>query len=42
MLMVGHQHRFRRNPIAAKLLLDRGVIGRWRPWWRLNRTGRGG
>jgi predicted dehydrogenase len=27
-LMVGHHHRFRRNPIAAKLLLDRGTIGR--------------
>src|SRR6185295_15408210 len=27
-LMVGHHHRFRRNPMAAKLLLDRGTIGR--------------
>ncbi|HEY3058891.1 MAG TPA: Gfo/Idh/MocA family oxidoreductase [Chloroflexota bacterium] len=27
-LMVGHHHRFRRNGIAAKLLLDRGSIGR--------------
>jgi predicted dehydrogenase len=27
-LMVGHHHRFRRNPIAARLLLDRGTIGR--------------
>jgi myo-inositol 2-dehydrogenase/D-chiro-inositol 1-dehydrogenase len=27
-LMVGHHHRFRRNPIATKMLLDRGVIGR--------------
>jgi predicted dehydrogenase len=27
-LMVGHHHRFRRNPIATKLLLDRGAIGR--------------
>jgi len=27
-LMVGHHHRFRRNPVAAKLLLDRGIIGR--------------
>jgi predicted dehydrogenase len=27
-LMVGHHHRFRRNPIATKLLLDRGTIGR--------------
>src|SRR5215468_5127916 len=27
-LMVGHHHRFRRNPIAVKLLLDRGTIGR--------------
>lgn len=27
-LMVGHHHRFRRNPIATKLLLDRGIIGR--------------
>jgi myo-inositol 2-dehydrogenase/D-chiro-inositol 1-dehydrogenase len=26
-LMVGHHHRFRRNPIAAKMLLERGVIG---------------
>jgi predicted dehydrogenase len=26
-LMVGHHHRFRRNPIAAQLLLQRGVIG---------------
>jgi len=26
-LMVGHHHRFRRNPIAVKLLLDRGTIG---------------
>jgi hypothetical protein len=25
---VGHDHRFRRNPIATKLLLDRGTIGR--------------
>jgi predicted dehydrogenase len=27
-LMVGHHHRFRRNPVAVKLLLDRGAIGR--------------
>ncbi len=27
-LMVGHHHRFRRNPIATKLLLHRGTIGR--------------
>jgi len=27
-LMVGHHHRFRRNPIAVKLLLERGVVGR--------------
>ena len=27
-LMVGHHHRFRRNPIATRLLLDRGTIGR--------------
>jgi predicted dehydrogenase len=27
-LMPGHHHRFRRNPIAARLLLDRGVLGR--------------
>ncbi len=27
-LMVGHHHRFRRNPIATKLLLDRDTIGR--------------
>jgi predicted dehydrogenase len=27
-LMVGHHHRFRRNPVAVKLLLDRGNIGR--------------
>ena len=27
-LMVGHHHRFRRNPVAVKLLLDRGCIGR--------------
>jgi predicted dehydrogenase len=27
-LMPGHHHRFRRNPTAARLLLDRGVIGR--------------
>ena len=27
-LMVGHHQRFRRNGVAAKLLLDRGVIGR--------------
>jgi predicted dehydrogenase len=27
-LMVGHHHRFRRNPMAAKLLLDRGIIGK--------------
>ena len=27
-LMVGHHHRFRRNPIATRLLLDRGAIGR--------------
>lgn len=27
-LMVGHHHRFRRNPIAVKMLLDRGSIGR--------------
>ncbi len=26
-LMVGHHHRFRRNPLAVKLLLDRGTIG---------------
>jgi predicted dehydrogenase len=26
-LMVGHHHRFRRNPIAAKMLLERGAIG---------------
>jgi predicted dehydrogenase len=26
--MVGHHHRFRRNPIATRLLLDRGAIGR--------------
>src|SRR5579871_2126885 len=26
-LMVGHHHRFRRNPIAVKLLLDRDTIG---------------
>ena len=26
-LMVGHHHRFRRNPIATRLLLDRGTIG---------------
>jgi predicted dehydrogenase len=26
-LMPGHHHRFRRNPVAARLLLDRGVIG---------------
>jgi predicted dehydrogenase len=26
-LMPGHHHRFRRNPAAARLLLDRGVIG---------------
>ena len=26
-LMVGHHHRFRRNPIAVKLLLDRQTIG---------------
>jgi predicted dehydrogenase len=26
-LMVGHHHRFRRNPLATKLLLERGVIG---------------
>ena len=26
-LMVGHHHRFRRNPIATRLLLDRGAIG---------------
>jgi predicted dehydrogenase len=26
-LMVGHHHRFRRNPIAARLLLERGAIG---------------
>jgi predicted dehydrogenase len=27
-LMVGHHHRFRRNPVAARLLLNRGTIGR--------------
>lgn len=27
-LMVGHHHRFRRNPVAVKMLLDRGSIGR--------------
>jgi phthalate 4,5-cis-dihydrodiol dehydrogenase len=27
-LMVGHHHRFRRNGIATKMLLDRGIIGR--------------
>lgn len=27
-LMVGHHHRFRRNPVAMRLLLNRGVIGR--------------
>ncbi|HEX8969281.1 MAG TPA: Gfo/Idh/MocA family oxidoreductase [Chloroflexota bacterium] len=27
-LMVGHHHRFRRNPVATRLLLDRGAIGR--------------
>jgi myo-inositol 2-dehydrogenase/D-chiro-inositol 1-dehydrogenase len=27
-LMVGHHHRFRRNPIAAQLLLERGAIGK--------------
>jgi predicted dehydrogenase len=27
-LMVGHHHRFRRNPVAVKLLLERGRIGR--------------
>jgi predicted dehydrogenase len=27
-LMVGHHHRFRRNPVAAKMLLDRGIVGR--------------
>ena len=27
-LMVGHHHRFRRNPVAVKLLLDRDTIGR--------------
>jgi predicted dehydrogenase len=27
-LMVGHHHRFRRNPTATRLLLDRGTIGR--------------
>jgi predicted dehydrogenase len=27
-LMVGHHHRFRRNPIAAQLLLQRGAIGK--------------
>jgi predicted dehydrogenase len=27
-LMVGHHHRFRRNPIATRLLLERGAIGR--------------
>jgi myo-inositol 2-dehydrogenase / D-chiro-inositol 1-dehydrogenase len=27
-LMVGHHHRFRRNPLAVKLLLERGRIGR--------------
>jgi predicted dehydrogenase len=27
-LMVGHHHRFRRNPIAVKLLLERGVVGK--------------
>jgi predicted dehydrogenase len=26
-LMVGHHHRFRRNPVAVKLLLDRQTIG---------------
>jgi UDP-N-acetyl-2-amino-2-deoxyglucuronate dehydrogenase len=26
-LMPGHHHRFRRNPVAARLLLDRGAIG---------------
>jgi predicted dehydrogenase len=26
-LMVGHHHRFRRNPIATQLLLERGTIG---------------
>ena len=27
LLMVGHHHRFRRNPVAAQLLLERGAIG---------------
>jgi predicted dehydrogenase len=27
-LMVGHHHRFRRNPVAAQLLLQRGAIGK--------------
>ncbi|MGH2461676.1 MAG: Gfo/Idh/MocA family protein [Chloroflexota bacterium] len=27
-LMPGHHHRFRRNGVAARLLLDRGVIGK--------------
>ena len=27
-LMVGHHHRFRRNPVAVKMLLERGSIGR--------------
>ncbi len=27
-LMVGHHHRFRRNGIATRMLLDRGTIGR--------------
>src|SRR5215207_2861717 len=27
-LMVGHHHRYRRNPIATRLLLDRQAIGR--------------
>jgi predicted dehydrogenase len=27
-LMVGHHHRYRRNPIAVKMLLERGVVGK--------------